>query len=294
MMRWACFLTAWVFITVSLPAVSSADALRKVERTTSGGSQRTHSESSTSSSSSNRGYDGGGQQGCGLLDQASCESRDSSGFGVFAFTIGSPWTIPRMFFDHPTLVGYAPYPFANGPGLLRTRSEQAPDAARTVAIALDVESGYMLQGVVPSGVALRVLLPHRLELDARFTGLTDVNERPVEVASAGTAHMIYRFAQGLRYDFRTGLGLRMFALDAPRLGIDILYGVDTYLGPNIVWRMELHLGSAGDAFVGQARSTIGAMLHRFELYAGYDHTAYINADGRAALGGPIAGLRAWF
>jgi hypothetical protein len=298
MARLAFFLMGWVLIALVCPNGASADGLRKVERTTSGSGHgsggRSHSSSSGGgSSSSSRSWSNDGQ-GCGLFGQSSCQPEDSLTLWFFAYTIGAPWTVPARHFDDSSLVGYAAYPFADGPGLLRPPRADAAATARKVAIALDAESGYMLQGVVPSGLALRVLLPHRLELDGRLSGLSDVKERPVEVASAGTAHLTYRFAQGARYDFRTGIGLRMFQLDSLQLGFDLLYGLDTYLGPRVVWRVELHMGSAGQAFVGQVRSTLGAMIHRFEIYAGYDHTAYISGESKAALGGPIAGLRAWF
>ncbi len=302
----AC-LIGWVVLLLSSPRGALADGLRNVDRATSGGR---HASSSSGSQSTSRSSSGGthgsswssSDDGSTLpydeerchYDPDYCGPGRSLGFYFVAVTFAAPWGIPGLFLDDATLQRYAPYPFADGPGLLRPLLDDGRNTARKVAIALDAESGYMLQGVVPSGLALRVLLPYRVELDARFSGLTDVRERPADVASAGTAHLTYRFAQGRRYDFRTGLGLRTFQLDDLRLGFDILYGVDVYIGPCVVWRVELHMGSAGDAFVGQARSTLGVMVSRFEVYAGYDHTAYLSATYDAALGGPIAGLRAWF
>jgi hypothetical protein len=294
-MRRARLLASCLWMLASYPAVASADGLRKVERTTSGGDRSTRSSSSSSSSGGGgSAWSSSDEGGCGVLGNASCEPEDSFWFLMVAYTLGAPWRIPRTHFDHPALTRYAAYPFADGPGLLRAALDDPRYTARKVAIALDAESGYMLQGVVPSGLALRVLLPYRLELDARLSGLSDVTERPVAVGSAGTAHVTYRFAQGQRYDFRTGLGLRTFTLDSTHLGFDIVYGLDTYLGRRAVWRVELHAGSAGEAFVGQVRTTVGVMLARFEVYAGYDHTGYLSATSHAALGGPIAGLRAWF
>ncbi|HEX5656113.1 MAG TPA: hypothetical protein VFX59_02915 [Polyangiales bacterium] len=292
MARRAWFLVGGLLAALVHPHVVAADALRDVQDTTSSGGDS--DSGSSSSSSSGGGYGSDDEQGCGLLGEASCESDDSLAFWAFAYTIGAPWTVPRIHFDDRSFGRYAAYPFADGPGLLRRQPVNTVDTTRAVAIALDVESGYMLQGVVPAGLALRVLLPYGLELDGRFNGLSDVEEHPVEVASAGTAHMTYRFAQGERYDFRTGFGVRAFALDAPQIGFDVLYGIDSYLGRRGVWRIELHLGSAGNAFVGQARSTVGMTFDRFEIYAGYDHTAYLSAESGAALGGPIGGLRAWF
>jgi hypothetical protein len=215
----------------------------------------------------------------------------------FAYTFGIPWSVPRLY-DDPTLVGYAQRPFAFGPGVLRLAQGSNPETeaqgVRNVALAVDVESGYLIQGVVPAGLAMRLQLPYRFEIDSRVSMLTDVFEHPAQVGSTGTTHLSYRFAQSQRFDFRTGLGMRMFTLDALRLGFDLMYAVDSYIAQNVVLRIELHMGSLTQAFVGQARSTLGVMFGPAELYAGYDHTSYISEGSTARLGGPVLGVRAWF
>jgi hypothetical protein len=222
---------------------------------------------------------------------------DSFALLFTAYTIGLPWMVPRLY-DDPTLVGYAPYPFASGPGVLRLAAGSNPDTeaegVRSVALAVDVESGYLIEGVVPAGVAMRLQLPRRFEIDSRVSMLTDVFEEPAQLGSTGTAHFSYRFAQSKRFDFRTGLGMRMFTLDAVRLGFDLMYAVDSYIAQNVVLRIELHMGNLTQAFVGQARSTLGVMFGPAELYAGYDHTSYISDASTARLGGPVLGVRAWF
>ena len=40
----------------------------------------------------------------------------------------------------------------------------------------------------------------------------------------------------------------------------------------------------------EGRATAGVMIGNVELYAGYQHTQV----GAVPLGGPLAGLRAWF
>jgi hypothetical protein len=110
---------------------------------------------------------------------------------------------------------------------------------------------------------------------------------------AALAHVQYRHAQTKRVEFRTGVGVRMFALDRFRAGLDLLYAVDAYFARRGVTRIELHLGTLGHAFAGQVRATVGAMIGRCELYAGYDHSVFVGR-GKATLGGPVAGLRAWF
>ena len=42
-----------------------------------------------------------------------------------------------------------------------------------------------------------------------------------------------------------------------------------------------------------ARATVGVMLKRVELYAGYDHAA-VYGPSHETLSGPLLGARAWF
>jgi len=215
----------------------------------------------------------------------------------FYYTFGLPWSLPRLF-DDPTLVGYARRPFADGPGMLRLAPHSTPETdaegVRDVALAVDMETGYMLEGVVPGAIAMRLQLPHRFEVSSRVHLLSDVLDPAHPLAAAATTHLAYRFAQGSRFDFRTGVGMRLFALDDVRMGIDFVHAFDIYIARHFVWRVELHAGNADRAFVGQARSTLGAMVGPCELYAGYDHTAYLGDGTRATLGGPVGGVRAWF
>ncbi|MDB4975450.1 MAG: hypothetical protein JWN48_3791 [Myxococcaceae bacterium] len=267
-----------------------------------GGRTRTRSYGGSSSSSSgsytsrwqSRGtYDR--DEDCGHFAGSTCVD-DSFALLFTMYTLGMPWTVPRLY-DHPELVGYAPYPFARGPGLLRVAEGSSPEAvaqdARKVALSVEVESGYQLQGVVPASIGTRLLLPYRFELDTRSSLLSDIREHPTQLAAAGTAHLAYRFAQGPRVDFRMGVGIRNFTLGVPRWGVDVMYAVDGYIARRAVLRIELHVGSAQSSFVGQVRSTLGFMLGRAELYAGYDHTVY-HGGGTAKLGGPLGGLRIWF
>src|ERR1700712_2049571 len=60
------------------------------------------------------------------------------------------WSVPRMW-DDPTLDRYGAYPYADGPGLLRSGDGGALQQGqqRAMAVQMDAESGYLLQGVVP-------------------------------------------------------------------------------------------------------------------------------------------------
>jgi hypothetical protein len=281
--RFACGLSA-LSMVVSLVHVlpARADALRNVERTSSGGGSSSRSSSRSSSHSASWSDD---------------EDDDDDDLGVLFLYLtyklmASPWQVPRLY-DDPRLERYALYPYADGPGLLRQNDDELLGESRKVAVQMDVESGYQLQGVVPGSFALRVQLPRRFELSSRVSLLSDLRETPVERAVSTTTHVLYRHAQTSRAEFRSGLGVRSFTFNEVSAGVDFMYAIDAYLSRWSVLRIEMHLGSLGRAFAGEARATLGIMVKRCELYAGYDQTVF-SGNGTTRLGGPIAGLRAWF
>ena len=277
-------------LLLAQPAGARADALRRVDdASSSGGSDR--------SSSGQHGWSSSGSSGSDSSSQSDCSDDECDDAGVlFAILLLAPWWLPYAA-DEPGLsAGYAPYPFADGPGLLRRSDPTDPQAAkpRRVLLQLDAESGFLLQGVVPGSLAARLQLPHRMELDARVSLLSDVYETPSRLGVSGTGHVTLRHGQRQRVDFRTGLGVRVFALDQVQLGFDLLYAIDGYIAKNLVLRIELHVGNLGDTAVGQARSSLGVMIKRSELYAGWDQTGLAGPDSTSRLGGPIAGIRTWF
>jgi hypothetical protein len=135
------------------------------------------------------------------------------------------------------------------------------------------------------------MTPVRLELDATLHGLLEpLPDASVDRATFGNAHLAIRFAQNEHVQFRTGLGYQQYA-DAQGVepGIDFSYGFEAELGAHMILDVEGDLGSAGHAFVWQARATLGAMIGPVEVYGGYDHIEI----GDVPLGGPAVGIRAW-
>jgi len=292
---------------LSAPA-ARADALRRMEREVSqdkhshnehhsgggGGGHGSHFHRSDPTSRSSRRVDD---------DSGSSES-DGSGGGLAAMILILPWSLPYLSLEqgqpaeeesrNGCLTSYAAVPYQNGRGLLRDACDEQPQFEQRTSLALSAESGFMLQYVVPATFQARWLLPKRFELSGRADMLTDTG-RAADRAWMGTAHLSYRFAQAKYMDFRTGVGPRVFELDRTHWGVDLLYAMDVYGRHPIVFRMELHVGLLGAAAFGQVRGTLGWMVGRAELYAGYEKMAM--SDGKGAgvnLGGPIAGIRAWF
>jgi hypothetical protein len=288
-----------VLLTAGLHTHSArADALRQIERTAAddgGGEDNADAADSTSDS-------GGSRSGL----EADCFGQEcdrgpesltlSHMFGQMALHIvGFPWILPYYMLDDPCLDAYAEHPYQAGSGLaLSSRcGDQAAPSARNVLFEVGLESGYMLQQVVPTTAGVRLQLPLRLELDSRVTLLRDFAEQTAEHALSMNSHVAYRFARGRRADFRTGVGVRLYVFDKTLAGVDLLYAIDSYLGRGVVARIELHAGTLGRAFLAQARATLGVMVERFELYAGYDHMV-VAGEGTARLGGAVAGVRSWF
>jgi hypothetical protein len=293
--------------TTAWPAPHAhADALRRLEKETDHehrtqrSSPRRRRSSSSSNSSASR------DRSSGDWTQTDRDDTDSSDRAqAIALLLILPWGVPHMALEargdqetareNNCLRGYARYPFADGPGLLRNSCEPGATPSKKLAIALGAESGFMLQGVLPATFAGRLLLPKRVELSARTDWLHDLASRANDRAVMTTAHLVFRFAQAKRVDFRTGIGPRHFKRDESRYGLDILYAIDIYGRHPIICRMEFHVGFLGDALLGQARATLGGMIGRVELYAGYDQTRLSDGHGSGTpLGGPVAGMRAWF
>jgi len=168
---------------------------------------------------------------------------------------------------------------------------EAPAPGKPIAGQIRAEGSYILGGVYRGGLVARLMTPFRLELDGNFFAFAEpLDDGSVDRSTFGNAHLGVRFAESEHVQFRTGLGYRQYA-DQRSIepGIDFFYGFEAELGAHLVLAAGVNAGSAGHAFVGQARASLGVMIGRFEIYAGYDHVSI----GGVALGGPTAGIQAW-
>ncbi|HEY2516810.1 MAG TPA: hypothetical protein VGI39_38330, partial [Polyangiaceae bacterium] len=99
-----------------------------------------------------------------------------------------------------------------------------------------------------------------------------------------------------RVQFRIGLGTRQVSnVRGMQTGFDLQYGFDVFWGKPFVSTVLLNVGNVGDAVVGQARVTFGAVIDRTEIFVGYEHTALSSRDAlnQDKLGGPLIGVRVW-
>lgn len=190
------------------------------------------------------------------------------------------------------------------------RSEQT----QRFAAQVDIEAGTAFD-LHRAGFGLRLMLPIPVELDARWLGLWEPQQGSDDYAAFGHEHVTWRFAQSGSVQFRSGVGLQHFIENSPsdeqepfpnepgaslepgltspqvhHVGGDFFYGFEALVGDPLVLSGQLHLGWVGQAFVWQARTTLGVMLGPVEAYGGYHHIDL----GGVPLGGPAAGARLWW
>jgi hypothetical protein len=289
------FVLSIVLTFAILPTRAFAGPLQDIEDSATA-SNRKRSSTSTSRSSGPAHERGDGDRS---TDGRSTDD-DETSFWAYVFLM--PWLVPRMLVDDPCLHRYAPYPYLGGRGQLRVQSLQLgclapPDGqplSRAVSAQLSLEGSYALARVAGGALDARLQLPKRFEFLGRVGLLNDFSERPHDQALHGTAHLSYRFAQAAHIEMRTAIGIRSFGLHRPLHGIDLLYGMDLFARRPITGRVELHVGSLGQAGVAQARVTMGGMVRNIEIYAGWDSTAIWGKGKTTRLRGPILGVRAWF
>lgn len=178
--------------------------------------------------------------------------------------------------------------------------EQArlPVAKRPVGVQLAAEGSPPLSGVGRVQARARLITSERIELDAAYGLYLEGPTGGASSAWLGQSHVSVRFAQGPRVQFRAGLGARHWIdQQGSTLGVDALYAVDVFWGKPLTSTLEITGGSLGSAWAFETRATVGAAFGLGEVYAGYDAT-WIGpggVDGAVAyLGGPLAGLRAYF
>lgn len=291
----ACAALGLASFLISSPANAGklADAGRAARTPPSSSSSRSSSSSSS-------------------CDVHSSRDDDGTGAAIAILILTSPWTLPNMALE-PTDRGaptFEDYPYSRGSnGLLRypasqpaesgeeppvrdaSTDDETPVSKKTVLGQIRAEGSYILGGVYRGGLGARLMMPFRLELDGTFYALAEpLGDGNVDQATFADAHLGVRFAESEHVQFHTGFGYEQYADQrSTEPGFDFFYGFEAELGARLVLAAGVDAGAVGHAFVGQARASLGVMIGRFEIYAGYDHVSI----GGVALGGPTAGVQAW-
>lgn len=288
-MRGLALLIVTLCLALATPAFAGKlDAVRS----------RTKSKSSSkrSSSSSSDGY--------------SSSSGGSAGDYVLAFYIlASPWWLPHVAvgdrMGRP--FGFDEYPYANGyDGYVHIEGRSAPMAqdpdgrsilARTGAMQLAVEGGWLDPTIQRVGLSARISGGHRFEIDTSWSGYQEIlgpqdntSGRLIDALWFGDINLTYLHAVGESVQMRSGMGARAM-LDGPDTtwGVNFTYGVDIYPVRPLVISASVDLGNVGSALYRGARATVGVMVGRVEFYGGWDG---VWVD-EIALGGGLLGVRTY-
>ena len=262
------------------------------------------SSSSSSDNDQDDDDDDGGSYGGSFLGSASSavrgsgssSSSGSSGYGAsrgYGGSYGGPYggSAPSGGPGARYVLGAHPYELDCG-GYGRVVADDT-EIGRTAA-RIELEAGYALGGAGRGGASARIQLPIPLDLTVRYSVFAEPLESGVQVAALGRFGLEWRFLDDPVIQLRLGGGGRHFQDAAGGVfGLDVLLGIDIFPGSPLVITIEGGVGFVGQAIVAQVRGTIGAMVDRFEIYAGYDSEGLLADGTHVDLGGPMLGVRTW-
>jgi len=238
-----------------------------------------HSQSSSSGSGSSSSHGGG-----------SSEEEDALG-ELFLVILSLPWSLPNVLVESGReegasyRTGFQDYPYAEG------SQGHLVEGHPGIALQLSADTGIDVGGDVwRHGLGLRLQFPARLELESEWSLFMEYGDDGTDRLLLGREILAVRFAENESIQFRTGIGPRHLVDDEGWVhGFDVLYGFDLFAGSPMVLSLEGSLGGVGGAFAPGARASLGVMLGRFEVRAGWDQRNI----GNVSLGGPALGVRAW-
>jgi hypothetical protein len=163
---------------------------------------------------------------------------------------------------------------------------------RWFSLRVSGEYAYDLDGVHRPGAALLFDSAWRFGFETGWAVyLEPLPGGRVDSLTFGDLNVFWRFAQDERAEFRLGLGVRLM-IDADRVdaGINASYAMDVFPIRPLVISMVVDVGSLGETLVVHGRGSLGVMLSRLEVYAGYD----IKLIDPVLFQGPMGGLRVWY
>lgn len=210
-------------------------------------------------------------------------------------SLGVPAYFPRFPYDH--VPGYLMFEEAILPRTPDEAMEGAwweplPTRPRRWSARFDMEYAEDFDSLTRIGGHLLASTSSRFELD------TEAHYFEESLGSAGRdqlwlgdCNLSFRFAQGERAQFRTGLGVNWLNDETDtELGFNFTYGVDLFPCKPWVFSSSIDWGTLGSAELFRFRTTAGVIVHGLEVYAGYE---YLDLD-RTQVGALVGGVRIWF
>jgi hypothetical protein len=234
------------------------------------------------------------------LSGSTCASCGDSDYGnsflghLFGAALAAPFLIPKFETERDGYGYFPDFPYdAHLPGyMIPVKEEANAGGLRTWAGRFSVEYGTDFDGLEKVGGRVLLETTSRFGIQAR---LNCFREKLwcgcFDELTLGSTELTFRFAQSPHIQMYAGLGVRWLddRFDT-EWGVNFTYGADLFPVKPLVVSLSLDAGTLGDAGVFEARGTVGAIFHRFEVFTGYEHRWIGSAD----LGSFLAGLRVWF
>jgi hypothetical protein len=211
-------------------------------------------------------------------------------FELLDFVFEVPFGLPCAWLGDGNFAraGFLAYPNCGGAGYWLPADAGADDKRWTIRPR--VEWGTDFDDLERTGLGLELEHANRLGLDFTWNRWREDLTAGTDELDLGDANFVVRFAQGPNAAFRAGLGLNYLADERDTdLGFNLTYGAD-FVGRWLSAGLETDLGTLGSASLFHLRGTLGLLVSRFELYAGFD---WFDIEG-VALDSYGFGLRGWF
>lgn len=222
---------------------------------------------------------------------SSCDD-DSAWDDLVGWVVTSPYWLPNAAFDQPGCDRFATYDEQLG-RVGYTDTEWFDHATNIVASArAQVDYGTNFDGLEQIGTKLQVDLPvWRLTLDGSISNYYE------ELAAGGEDHLaigdvnlVFRFAQGERIVWRSGVGVNWLADAHNEAGFNFTYGLDAMPWEPVVFSTEIDLGTLGHESLLCSRTTLGLQWRAVEVYTGFEYVEL----GSAGLSTMLFGVRGWW
>ena len=205
--------------------------------------------------------------------------------------------------DRAASVRFGRYPYAEGAvgWVVRAEAEEQDGAIGPAAVLPAVSFRFSLDYAYDWGEVHRPAVSLALDSSAGVgfrAELTNYVERlpggTLDYLAIGTVNAMFRVADTPRVAPYVGLGWRYLAApDALRNGFNCLFAADVFPVRPLVVSAIAEGGNLGAAGFSHGRVTLGALIQRLEIFAGYD-AVVIGGDGDPIIfHGPVAGIRGW-
>jgi hypothetical protein len=191
-------------------------------------------------------------------------------------------------------VRFGLYPYADGAAGWVVR-EGAAAALPIASFRFSLDYAYDWDRVHRPAVTLALDTAAGVGLRAELTNYFErLPGGALDYLAIGTLNAMFRVVDTPRVAPYVGLGWRYLAAEgAMRNGFDCLFAADVFPVRPLVVSAIAEGGNLGRAGFLHGRLTLGALVQRLEIFAGYDAVIIGDGEDPVIFHGPVAGIRGW-